>query len=414
MSSAKRVVLAQPPFFRVVGSHNNRGPLELAYLAQWLSSDSVECVVGNLDASPARVHCSWRNLFERSDLMQHAVYGRSPVLYEAAEWIVGQRPDAVVLSVGDSLTPWVDLGNSAIAARLAEILRPLGFPLVAVGPRTADWQQGEQRLFDAVVAGWESFDEALPALGLGELGPLDPTAMIPIVNDASDSHYDVVMTSLGCVKRCTFCDAGRQTYREIAAATVARDVAQRARPHLDIGDAIFLPRPARLTDLRRALDETPAAATTYSSELSVEQATPAGLARLVEYGVTEVKIGVESADALSLDAMNKRHTPSEVVRACERVRAAGLRLCVYVLLGGPIPNSAGAAARTLELCQQLPADDFVINVWAYSRPGAQPTDSHFSGHLVDEYGLGEIMASFFALQADHKPTIGQIVDLRAA
>jgi radical SAM superfamily enzyme YgiQ (UPF0313 family) len=219
------------------------------------------------------------------------------------------------------------------------------------------------------------------------------------------------MTSLGCVKRCTFCDAGTQPFRQIPAEVVARDIAQRPADRLDIGDGIFLPHGDRLSDIQRHLDRLDRRSRSYSCELTVGLAKPDVLKRLAAFGVNETKIGVESGDADSLEIMRKRQSRDDIIKACESVRNAGLSLTVYVMLGGPVPDPIGAARRTLDLCQQLPANDFVINVWSYNRRNPRLTDSHFSWALVEEYGLGEIMPDFFKLQATHKSAIGRIIDV---
>ncbi|MGC4772401.1 B12-binding domain-containing radical SAM protein [Micromonospora sp. DT44] len=409
MSSDTRIVLAQPPFFRLFGSHNNRGPLELAYLARRLDDEGAACAIVNLDWTDAAVHCTWRNLFTRSALLHAALDGTSPLLYESVERLLGFAPDVVVLAAGDALTPWVDLGNAFVAARLAEMLRGHGIRCVGVGSRFGTAPQ-TRAAFDAVVDDVFGAGAVATVLAAHETRPWNPAP--PLLGaDVSGSIWDVTMTSFGCVRACSFCDAAAQPYRPVPPAVFAADVQQRAnRPRLDIGDAIFLARGARLSALAEGLDGV-GRRPGFSIELSVDQVTPGRLAELAAFGVEEVKIGIESADDSALRVMGKHQHVQQIRTACDRVRDQGLNLTVYVLLGGPVPDPAKAALRTLDLCRSLPADDFVINVWAYNRPGARPTDTHFSGDLVEEYGLTEVMGEFFALQAPAKMSIGRLLDI---
>lgn len=409
MSSRTRIVLAQPPFFRIFGSHNNRGPLELAYLARRLDDHGATCTILNLDRTDATAHCTWSNLFARSALLHAALDGPSPLLYESAERILGFAPDVVVLSAGDALTPWVDLGNAFFAARLAELLSRQGVRCVGIGSRFGTAPQA-RAAFDAVVDdvfGAEAVSTVLAARSTRAWTPAPPL----LGADATGSTWDVIMTSFGCVRACSFCDAAAQPYRAVPPAVVAADVEQRAdRARLDIGDAIFLARGARLAALTDGLDRV-GRRPGFSIELSVDQVTPGRVAELAAFGVHEVKIGIESADDSALRVMGKRQHAQQIRTACDRVRDQGLNLTVYVLLGGPVPDPANAALRTLDLCRSLPANDFVINVWAYNRPGARPTDTHFSGDLVKEYGLTGVMEDFFALQAPAKLSIGRLLDI---
>lgn len=52
----ERVVLLQPPFFRLFGSHNDRMPLHLSYLSAYLKDAGIENVVFNGDATGAKTH----------------------------------------------------------------------------------------------------------------------------------------------------------------------------------------------------------------------------------------------------------------------------------------------------------------------------------------------------------------------
>jgi hypothetical protein len=409
------ILLVQPPFFRLLGSHNDRGPLELAYLARALGDAGASCAVINLDYSGAGVHCAWRDLFGRSVLLEQAVNGVSPLLYEAAEIIIGRAPDAVILAAGDSLTPWVDLGNGWFTALLAQLLRKAGLRVLGTGARLEAAAPDVRQSFDEIIAGLPVAAAAARILRrpVSEIAAATGPSLIPdLAADESGSRYDVVMTATGCVRRCSFCDAARQPFQRTDARTVALDLAQRATDHLDIGDAILLPDERRLGALTEAIAALGMSRRfRFAAEYSVDLVRERSLRLLARFGVTELKLGVESGDTASLATMRKGHGRSGTLSAARMVREFGLDLTVYVLLGGPVPDVRGAALRTLDLCNVLPATDFVINFWAYNRPGAHPADSHFSGRLAEEYGIADLLPDFFALQPDHKQSIGRIVDI---
>lgn len=368
----------------------------------------------NLDYSGAGVHCSWRDLFARSKLLEQAVIGDSPLLYEAAEIIIGRAPDTVVLAAGDSLTPWVDLGNGWIAALLARMLRRAGLRVLGTGVRLEAAVPDVRESFDEIIAGLPAAEAASRILRrpLREIAAANGASLIPdLTADESGSRYDVVMTATGCVRRCSFCDAARQPFQRIAPSTVASDLAQRTTDRLYLGDAILLPDERRLAALTEAIAGLGGRRFRFAAECTVDLVRERSLRLLADFGVTELKLGVESGDTASLATMRKQHDPDQTLRAARMIRDAGLDLTVYVLLGGPVPDVRGAALRTLDLCNELPATDFVINVWAYNGPGAHPADSHFSGRLADKYGIADLLPDFFALQTDHKQSIGRIVDI---
>jgi len=57
-------------------------------------------------------------------------------------------------------------------------------------------------------------------------------------------------------------------------------------------------------------------------ELAPASVTPARLAVLREIGVTRISLGVQTFQASLLEALGRRHTPTQVRRAYERIRAA--------------------------------------------------------------------------------------------
>jgi radical SAM superfamily enzyme YgiQ (UPF0313 family) len=370
----------------------------------------------NLDYTGAAVHCTWAELFKRSTMLRAAIEADTPLLYEAAELIVGHSPDAVVLACGDSLTPWVDVGNAYLTAKLARMLQPHVRELYGVGPRLKDTPAMVTGSFSAV---FDRFDPSgiLRTICSASLnGPSasrrDRLNWLPAIeSDLTGSRYDVVLTSVGCVEQCSFCDAASQGYGEVPADIVAQDVGQRSMSTLDIGDSIFLARRRRIDDLLRAFEARGGDLPNFSAESHIAYITDERLRQLTRLGVRELKVGLESGDVDALVRMNKTFDLNAVVERLQAVRAAGMDLTIYVLLGGPIGDPVAAAERTLSMCSRLPITDLVVNVWAYNRPDPQPYDCHFSWDLVMEYGLRNVMGKFFSLQASHKTSIGRLVKI---
>jgi hypothetical protein len=409
-----RFVLVQLPFFRLLGSHNDRGPLDLAYLAGHLAAEHDVAIL-NLDYSGSKVFCSWGDLFMRSGLIANALEPMSPILLEAAERILGQKPTHVVLSAGDSLTPWVDLGNAFVASRLARVIRGISsVRIYAVGPRVRDLPDAWRVPFDADAL---TAPELLALLTRDLIGDLhsapatDPVTFYscPPRFDLSEdaSTYDVLMTALGCPRSCTFCDARHSVFRTLPMESISADIAARNCQSLDIGDSVFLPSVTRAAELKAAFRENGFSGS-LACEMTIEHVTPARMEALADLGVTELKVGVEAADEATLARMGKRSSAKAAVAAARLAREYGFRLTAYVLLGGPICDPVASAHKTLELCRELAADSYVVNVWAYDQP-VSVTDCHFSWDLVCRYGLQDVIHNFLTLPCT-KPNLGEILD----
>lgn len=80
---------------------------------------------------------------------------------------------------------------------------------------------------------------------------------------------------------------------------------------------------ARLADLVRA--RCGGAPREWTVELAPGSVTEARLAALRAAGVTRVSMGVQSFQPALLDALGRQHTPEQIYRAYERVRAAGFK-----------------------------------------------------------------------------------------
>ncbi len=86
-----------------------------------------------------------------------------------------------------------------------------------------------------------------------------------------------------------------------------------------------------------------------STEANPESVDPASLAALVEAGFTRISLGMQSAVATVLTALDRRHTPGRVVAAVAQARAAGFsHVNLDLIYGTPTETEADwrASLRT--------------------------------------------------------------------
>jgi radical SAM superfamily enzyme YgiQ (UPF0313 family) len=82
---------------------------------------------------------------------------------------------------------------------------------------------------------------------------------------------------------------------------------------------------ARFPDLERI--------TVYGSAKFLVKKSQEEWRRVAEAGITRIHSGLESGDALTLEAICKGVTPEEAVRAYDHVVGAGIELSVYIMVG---------------------------------------------------------------------------------
>lgn len=90
----------------------------------------------------------------------------------------------------------------------------------------------------------------------------------------------------------------------------------------------------------------------FSIEATPESLTTEKVAILSEFGVTRVSLGAQSFNRRSLDLLERRHGPAEVIRAMESLKIAGLDASLDLIFGVPgqtIDDWAGDLRRAMEL-----------------------------------------------------------------
>jgi radical SAM superfamily enzyme YgiQ (UPF0313 family) len=397
---------------RAFGSHNDRLPLELCYLNAHLHEAGLNGQVMNADWTGATTYIRWSKLFENSRFLEQIYNDGSPLIDETVERIVSHGASTVVLSAADALTPWVDVGNPYLTALFSRRLRQLGIRTIGVGPFFSRVPERFEADFDVVLKG-----PASPTIvdivrnpeirGVVEGAPPD-VAILPRLSCLPNlGRDDVVMTALGCPYDCSFCLARDFGLQNISIDTVVEDISTRRSEIIDFGDAILPLNLRRLNTLSTALSGVKK---TFTCEVSVSTVSAQSMEALCGLGVRSVKVGLESGSDADLAAMKKRQTVQRTLEAARIIKASGLRMTAYVLLGGPGANEE-TTAETLRLCQEVEADDYVINVWSHHDLEHRDFryDAHFSQRLVDEWGLTEAMGAFYALQKGEKYGLGRLI-----
>lgn len=400
------VVLLQPPFFAVVGSHNDRAPLELAYASRFLEDADVEHVVVNADYLGSSQHLPWRQLFEAESYLMAAADGNSPALDECVELVMQYRPEIVVLSAGDSCIPTKDLGSPYIASHVSRRLRKYGVKTIGVGPMfikdVAPFVDYFDGFFRSLV------NRSLVDVILGETPDVidgSPVGVEPLFAHVIPAHStNFVMSSFGCTFECSFCMAPLMTGGRVVfqpTGLFIKDLLNRAQAlktnQLYVADMIFPLNPRRLNIIAEALD---GAGLSLACESRTDTVRPETLAAMKKMGVCTVKVGIEAIDDVTLATMKKRQTIEKETAALQALREQGFVIVAYLIFGD-FYSSVAAMEATLDRAEALDVDYFVVNVSAYQSFGwdERRYDTHFSLPAARRQGIPEaILWRALALQ----------------
>jgi len=165
-----------------------------------------------------------------------------------------------------------------------------------------------------------------------------------IIRPPSEAESILLQVTVGCShNKCTFCGTYKGVrFRIKDQEIIDRDIAYAARNFpflrrvfLTDGDALILPQ-ARLVEIlekiRRSMPWIQRVGL-YGNAKSILRKTPEELKALRDLGLGIVYLGVESGDPETLKAVRKGVSRERLLEAGRRVREAGLKLSVTVLLG---------------------------------------------------------------------------------
>ena len=196
----------------------------------------------------------------------------------------------------------------------------------------------------------------------------------------SEAHSYILQATIGCSHNlCTYCDMYRAVaFRERDEAEVLEDVQQAGRHYPGVdkvfvgdGDALVMgtERWLRLLDAVGAAFPRLRQVSCYATADNVLQKSDAELSELREAGLSLLYIGPESGDDVTLKRIVKGGTFEDHVRAAAKVRAAGMKLSVIVLLGaGGVERTVEHARETARLVTEM-APDFLAALTLTVIPG---------------------------------------------
>jgi len=187
-----------------------------------------------------------------------------------------------------------------------------------------------------------------------------------IIRPPSEADSLILQVAVGCShNQCTFCPAFKaKQFRIKPLEYVLQDIdsARDAygpgvrRVFLCDGDPLILPAAHLGAILERLNAVFPRLQRVgiYGNAKSILKRTPEELVQLRSLKLGIVYLGLESGDAETLAAVRKGAPPDDMIRAARRVREAGIKLNVTVLLGlGGRQRSREHARATIEVLNRM-------------------------------------------------------------
>lgn len=403
-----------PPFYRLLGSHNNRLCLGLHSLAEVLAKRyGVDVKILNMDSESHEQYASWPEIYAESPHFEERLKVHE-VWIEYAQWLKKLQPDIVIVGAGDLVLPTVDFGVPQVVKRIGELTRDVwGCTSYVYGVFPTLSPAEFYGMFDGVIVS-EAEDEAISdrlmkqeqGLILGQLTEdLDEVPFLQkerLVVPVHPANMDYIVGSRGCYWHCYYCVTPVVCQRRVRLMTPQRFVDEcqfRVKKYglealyiADMNGLVPHWRGKAICEeiIRRGLKFK------WWCEVRSDCVNDEMCELAKAAGCTHFKLGVEGSNPV-MAALGKVETEEIARKAVETVKRHGLDVVCYTMLGAPGLKDEDFQ-RSYEFMRSLEATHYVINMTVphfgtplFAQLEEQLTDDwqHLDARLRDFWGLRE-------------------------
>jgi len=220
------------------------------------------------------------------------------------------------------------------------------------------------------------------------------------IRPPSEAYSILLQVTVGCShNKCTFCGTYKDERFRIKDDRIilgdilfaAKYMKRQDRVFLMDGDALIIPQKRLLWILERIQEHLPwvRRVGAYANAKSIRMKSLEDLKQLKEKGLGILYVGVETGDEALLKKIRKGASPENLIQMGRKVREAGMKLSVTVLLGiGGRERSLEHARATGHLLSRMDPN-YVGALTVMVIPGTPLYDEYRSGafQLPDERGL---------------------------
>jgi anaerobic magnesium-protoporphyrin IX monomethyl ester cyclase len=391
MSNA-RVLLINPPFYRLMNSHFNSLSLGICYIASVLRKNDFDVGVYNADHLDTDKYGSQRELFEGYYNYKEVLNNPGhPIWREALGTVKKFSPDAVGITM---LT-----GTSKSSENIARLVKewdedvkivvggthPTLLPLEMVKKDCFDYAityEGEYPFLELMGGEKEDCIKNLVYLdGKGKpvmnekrplienLDELPFPARDLFIGNHKHVEYGAIITGRGCPYQCTFCASRkiwglRTRYRSVA--NVLDEIeevyhAYRAKV-FNFRDDTFTIDQKRAQEICKGIVDM-GLDIRWMCDTRVNLLKKETLEWMKKAGCARVRLGIESGSDRILELCKKGITREQVFRAASILKEVGLDYTAYLMIGFPTETDEDVR-QTIELAKKIDARYYSLSIAA--------------------------------------------------
>ena len=165
-----------------------------------------------------------------------------------------------------------------------------------------------------------------------------------IIRPPSEAYSILLQATVGCShNKCTFCGAYKgERFKIKSDDIIMEDIAYAAKHWPDVrrvficdGDALIIPHKRLLGIVQEIRRQMPWVTRVglYANTKGIDLKTPEQLGELAENGIAIAYMGLETGDDETLKNVRKGADADKMIRMGRKIREAGIKLSVTVLLG---------------------------------------------------------------------------------
>ncbi|MEZ4527516.1 MAG: radical SAM protein [Desulfobacterales bacterium] len=165
-----------------------------------------------------------------------------------------------------------------------------------------------------------------------------------IIRPPSEAYSILLQATVGCShNKCTFCGAYKgERFKIKSDEIIMADIAYAAKHYPDVrrvficdGDALIIPHKRLLAIVQEIRRQMPWVTRVglYANTKGIDLKTPEQLAELAENGIAIAYMGLETGDDETLKNVRKGADSDKMIRMGRKIREAGIKLSLTVLLG---------------------------------------------------------------------------------
>lgn len=390
-----RVLLIDPPFYRLIGFYNRYFPLGLVSIGTTLHEAGHTVVVYDADANDRPSAMDYTRLPDYYPAyLETFRQADHPVWQEMQETIRRFEPDLIGISI------WTTYAASALhVADLCKTVRP-DCPVVMGGPHATVRAEEVLRIAPAVDyvvrgEGEAALLELVEAVGGGPSGidrikglsyrtdgtvvhnstremmrdhdslPMPDRTLLVNRDTYSSEDMGLIMTSRGCPFSCAFCATETRQVRYRSIEQVIEEIRHvkvvYGTTQFSFKDDSFTVNRKRVLEFCEALEREDLRIG-WECNTRVDLVTDELLTAMRRAGCNSIKIGIESGSQDVLNRMSKRITLEQIRRAAALLRKSGIHWTGYFLIGTP-GETVEDLAMTLDFVREIRPDFASVGVY---------------------------------------------------